>query len=159
MLNPLFTIHKREITMKRNPYPYLKVKIKSLAAEAKIIRAEELKFKKLHRGDDPYREGLYLHRVNKVRREARLSLLAYQFMRGYDYASCEQFRRKENELRKPQICQIAAMVKRFTPSSHPIETIQELVEKWISGDVAADVSTDRRLPSVRSHNGFSQSAA
>lgn len=62
---------------------YLKVKIKSLAAEAAIIRKEERR----HRGDT--RTGLYLHRVNDVRYEARAALLAYAFLRGRPLARVE----------------------------------------------------------------------
>ncbi len=62
---------------------YLKVKIKSLAEEARIIRAEERKSE----GDK--REGLYNHRVGTVRRAARNTLLAYGFIRGLKYRQIE----------------------------------------------------------------------
>lgn len=52
----------------------LRVKIKSLAAEARIIRREELRSKE--RGRRAERESLYAHRTYEVRREARSSLLA-----------------------------------------------------------------------------------
>lgn len=55
---------------------YLKIKIKSLAAEARIIRAEERKLKgmeKWHVQD---------HRKRVVRNAARQTLIAYQFIRG-----------------------------------------------------------------------------
>lgn len=55
----------------------LRVKIKSLAEEARIIRFEE---KKTH--NDETRESLYLHRIFVVRNEARAALLAYGYMRG-----------------------------------------------------------------------------
>jgi hypothetical protein len=61
---------------------YLKVKIKSLAAEAKIIRTEERKNKKA-------RQGLAEHRRTVVRNEARHSLLAYGFLRGKTYHQLE----------------------------------------------------------------------
>lgn len=64
---------------------YLKVKIKSLAAEARIIRAEERKLP----GPHATRTGLHLHRVNEVRREARAALLAYGFLRGRWYEQIE----------------------------------------------------------------------
>ena len=63
---------------------YLKVKIKSLADEAKIIRTEEKKT------DDPEKYwGLILHRTGTVRREARHTLLAYGFLRGKKYHQIE----------------------------------------------------------------------
>lgn len=64
---------------------YLKIKIKSLAAEARIIRHEENKWP----GASDVRTGLHLHRVNEVRREARVALLAYGFIRGRTYQQIE----------------------------------------------------------------------
>ncbi len=61
----------------------LKVKIKSLAAEAKIIRLEETRSK----GNQ--RQSLYFHRIYDVRQEARLSQLAYAFLRGREYSQVE----------------------------------------------------------------------
>lgn len=74
-----------EKTMKRNIK--LKVKIKHLAEEARIIRAEERKANKL--GEYDLQNSLHLHRTGKLRREARATLLAYQFLRGIPYAACE----------------------------------------------------------------------
>jgi hypothetical protein len=70
---------------------YLKVKIKSLAEEARIIREEE---RKPHAdinefGYSAKRTGLYNHRVGTVRREARAALLAYGFIRGRKYRQIE----------------------------------------------------------------------
>ena len=61
---------------------YLKVKIKSLAEEARIIRKEENK-----RG--PLWWGLRLHRTGIVKSEARAALLAYGFLRGLTYRQIE----------------------------------------------------------------------
>lgn len=69
--------------MQEDQRGYLKVKIKSLAEEARIIRKEE----KRSKGDK--REGLYFHRIRVVRREARHSLLAYGFIRGRKYRQIE----------------------------------------------------------------------
>lgn len=63
---------------------HLKVKIKSLAAEASIIRFEERRSRDSHK-----RMKLAEHRRGIVRREARHSLLAYGFLRGRAYASME----------------------------------------------------------------------
>jgi hypothetical protein len=62
----------------------LKVKIKSLAAEARIIRIEENKAR-----DSQLRDDLVGHRKAIVRSEARYSLLAYAFIRGKAYKSQE----------------------------------------------------------------------
>ena len=77
---------------------YLKVKIKSLAEEARIIRHEEVKrrasnFKKLHadiqQQADSERSSLHLHRTIDVRVETRAALLAYGFLRGRKYSQVE----------------------------------------------------------------------
>jgi len=56
---------------------YLKVKILSLAEESRIIRKETRAAKQ-----DSIKNGLYLHRVWVVRTEARVTYLAYGFLRG-----------------------------------------------------------------------------
>lgn len=63
----------------------LKVKIKSLAEEARIIRKEEGRCGK----DEALRSSLHAHRILDVRGEQRASLLAYAFIRGREYASVE----------------------------------------------------------------------
>lgn len=66
---------------------YLKIKIKSLAAEARIIRQEERKWP----GPSDVRHGLHNHRVVDVRMETRSALLAYGFIRGKEYRKIETF--------------------------------------------------------------------
>lgn len=61
---------------------YLKVKLKSLAAEAKIIQFEE-------RRNPDWKIGLADHRRTVVRGEARHTLLAYSFLRGVPYKAVE----------------------------------------------------------------------
>jgi hypothetical protein len=70
---------------------YLKVKVKSLAAEALIIRKEEKKNTKVdpELGCNPIRMGLKDHRKGVVRWEARHALLAYGFIRGRAYRQIE----------------------------------------------------------------------
>ena len=80
---------------------FLKVKIKSLAAEACIIRAEERKNSRL-------RNELAEHRRGVVRYEARLTLLAYGFLRGLSYKQIEP---KANS--KPDMDRIRKMVNRY----------------------------------------------
>ena len=69
---------------KLNHRKYLKVKIKSLAEESRIIRLEE------KRSFGPQREGLYFHRIWNVRHESRAAQLAYAYLRGKRLEQVEQ---------------------------------------------------------------------
>ena len=77
--------------MIRTRFRHLKIKIKSLVAEAHIIRAEEA------RTFDRTRDGVYtgerssltLHRTGIVRAAARVALLAYGCLRGIAYTRME----------------------------------------------------------------------
>ncbi len=66
----------------------LKIKAKSLAAEAHIIRAEERKAKKC--GDTVQVHLLRCHRTEHVRKAARSTHLARAFIRGLAYKQVEQ---------------------------------------------------------------------
>lgn len=88
---------------------YLKIKIKSLAEEARIIRHEErrigytnykIRLRPVNDDqtdadniiceyNDNIRNGLHQHRVLNVRHETRAALLAYGFLRGRDYIEIE----------------------------------------------------------------------
>jgi hypothetical protein len=81
---------------------YLKVKIKSLAAEARIIRKEEKK------ATGRLREGLTEHRRGIVRSEARHSLLAYGFIRGKKRSDIEPSSEKEIDKAK-----VHAMIAKY----------------------------------------------
>ena len=63
---------------------YLKVKIKSLAEEARIIRKETKRARTVS-----IKNGLALHRKGIVRNEARHTCLAYGFLRGLEYRQME----------------------------------------------------------------------
>lgn len=69
---------------------FLKVKLKTLAEEARIIRHEERKYFGMDRWD------LQHHRKTVVRDEARRTLIAYQFIRGRNWrvhvSSCDYTR-------------------------------------------------------------------
>lgn len=77
----------RTETIRENGYYYIKVKILSLAAEAKIIRKQEQKARK--HGNRSLRVGLADHRRGIVRHEARHAQLAYGFLRGTPYKQME----------------------------------------------------------------------
>jgi hypothetical protein len=94
--------------MERDMKVYLKIKIRSLAAEARIIRAEEKKWP----GDSTPRLGLYRHRIREVRTESRTALVAYGFLRGRPYRQLEPKARR----------------------SPNWERVQRLIEKYGTGE-------------------------
>jgi hypothetical protein len=61
----------------------LRVNVKSLAAEARIIRHETA------RAGAAYRHFLSEHRRGKLREESRYAQLALAFVRGRKYRNCE----------------------------------------------------------------------
>jgi hypothetical protein len=71
----------------------LKIKIKSLAAEARIIRDEELKLKRHRKWGSEDLLGKYVslhsHRTVAVRKSCRSTHLAYGFLRGRSYKRIE----------------------------------------------------------------------
>lgn len=90
----------------------LKIKIKSLAEEARIIRAAEAKQKGCADNFAYPGEGwkLWTHRINVVRPEARATQLAYAYLRGRTYRQVEPIRQTEPEWRRVQ-----KMVENYGP--------------------------------------------
>jgi hypothetical protein len=84
----------------------LRVKIKSLAVEARIIRREEL------RTHGALREELYMHRIHDVRSEARASCLAYGFIRG---RTLDQMERGRTMLDPATQKRVDALMKKYGP--------------------------------------------
>lgn len=78
---------------------YLKIKIVSLAAEARLIRGDERRYRRLSGNSKAKAETrqralstwvcLRQHRIIEVRREARSACLAYGFLRGRAYHQLE----------------------------------------------------------------------
>lgn len=66
----------------------LKIKLKSLAEEARIIRKEEKKA--FDAGDYAKGTELYLHRLHVVSKAARHTHLAYAMIRGKAYRDVER---------------------------------------------------------------------
>ena len=66
---------------------FLKIKLKSLAAEAAIIRHEEKLY--LDRRPGSFWYQLNYHRIVDLRKEARAAHLAYNFLRGTPYRDVE----------------------------------------------------------------------
>ena len=93
-----------------------KVKIKSLAEEAIIIKKEEYKA-----FSENVRNCLYRHRIDVVRREQRYTLLAYAFFLGKMYSSLEK-----NAKTKPSVQTINRILKSLTGKSS-----EELVS-WLN---------------------------
>lgn len=85
-----------------NTIRFLKVKLKSLAAEARIIRKEEM------RSHGTLRDALCIHRRVIVRSEARATHLAYGFLRGRQYIQLEHKAESAPDWKK-----VESMVKRY----------------------------------------------
>jgi|SRR6185295_6154544 len=68
---------------------FLKLKLKSLAAESQVIRAELERYRGPKWGTSDIRRQMHSHRINVVRYEARLTHLVYGFLRGREYAQIE----------------------------------------------------------------------
>lgn len=103
----------------------LKVKIKSLAEEAKIIRTEEKKLP----GPSAKRMELHEHRVGKVRHCARYALLAYGYLRGKPYRIIEAKCRKHNE---PYAKLVESEIARFN-GDFECEELYDAVRDWLKG--------------------------
>ncbi len=107
---------------------YLKVKIKSLEAESKIIRLEEIR----HRKDDAVRNGLTNHRREIVRVEQRATLLAYGFLRGKAYRELESTN-KGNTWRNLVIRnKVKSMVLKYSTVTDKKKVDDQLTE-WFKG--------------------------
>ena len=91
---------------------HLKVKIKSLAAEARIIRHEERQVRGLDR------VALSEHRRGIVRREARSAQLAYGYLRGRLYRQLE--RTCSTSRPGPDWAAVERLVKRY--GDRPFDT-------------------------------------
>lgn len=105
---------------------YLRVKIKSLAAEAKIIRLEERKWvTKDGRKDHPIRIGLNAHRRHDVRKEQRSALLAYGFLRGRAYKRIESKCHAH-----PDIERVIELVRKYGPINDRGPVLAAIKEWW-----------------------------
>lgn len=111
----------------------LRVKIKSLAQEARIIRAEERRCREsLSRtvGHDEQRAALAsaytslrMHRVIDVRRESRYSLLAYALIRGRKFRDVERC----SPLASIDVAKLTTLVRRFGAAG-----AESLVARWLA---------------------------
>jgi hypothetical protein len=102
--NNLNTKGPAQPQVKRNTWDgrlFLKVKLKSLAEESRIIRKEEKR-------NVGFRNALRTHRVGIVRSESRATLLAYGFLRGLHYRQIENGSKGSPDWKK-----VEAMVKKY----------------------------------------------
>ena len=102
---------------------YLKIKLKSLAEEARIIRHEEKKLGGQNWGSSsvPLRE----HRIHVVRVAARRTLLAYGYLRGKKYNQLEQCTRTPFEYMG--VKEITKMVQKYGSP----KTTEEDIKNWL----------------------------
>jgi hypothetical protein len=111
----------------------LKIKIKSLAAEAVIIKKEEQKWLRAPY-NNPYDNGapgthpLYFdlrhHRLEMVRKECRDSIIAYGYMRGLAYRQIEAKCHQE-----PNWQNVFTILKRFWRRLD-IFSKEKMAEEW-----------------------------
>lgn len=99
---------------------FLKIKLRNLADEARLIRREEKRPR-----NAPWRERLYLHRILVVRREARATAIAYAYLRGRRYAQLEATCHEP-----PDWSRVRTMVRRY---GDPTVTDQAL-DAWVKAD-------------------------
>lgn len=120
----------------------LRVKIKSLAAEATIIRKEELRVRDAMTRVAGKPEAvaqmassfasLRSHRVSDVRRESRYALLCYAILRGKPWERVEP-RPKAGGLPTGQevdVEKLTGLLKRFGPSGELAE-VRQRVRTWL----------------------------
>lgn len=97
----------------------LKIKLKHLAAEQRIIKDEEYKLKSSAADIGPYSpfESIQLHRKLDVRPEIRATHIAYGLLRGKKLNTIEQPRNQKSLTRKPYRSpdwkKVAAMLKKY----------------------------------------------
>lgn len=101
----------------------LRVNIKSLAAEAVIIRKQTHSTKNV-----AIKNSLYLHRVGPLRTEARHAQLALAAIRGKDYKLIEK-----NAQSQPNWKKIYQKIERHTKN----EQILTRVKKWCEDSKAS----------------------
>jgi hypothetical protein len=121
---------------------FLKIKLKSLAAEAKIIRREELRLNcSPSLGEDiaarntSERTALYVHRIITVRSECRATHLAYGYLRGRAYHQLEASCRE-----RPDWARVARMVYRYGKTGRKEAELIEVLRDWATRDAGFKVA-------------------
>jgi len=118
----------------------LKVKVKSLAAEATIIRQEELKAKKSARWCREHqlseqtahyernRASLYEHRIDIVRFECRAAELARAFIKGTPYRKVERSTRSGDYIMGRLHGRIQKLVNKY----HDKAITPSMIQQWMN---------------------------
>lgn len=99
---------------------FLKVKLKSLMSESKIIRKEELKHKRTG-----IQGELHHHRTQVVRHEARLTHLAYAYIRGKEWPEQERYQFTKKDMEK-----IEGMVKKYGLGPYHVNLQTWVTNQW-----------------------------
>lgn len=135
---------------------YLKIKICSLAAEAKIIKREErrwfkhisskaisdpnkmgepIRIKHFYKKDHPLRMALRAHRIDDVRTECRSAHIAYGYLRGRCYKQIEN-----KCYVAPNWERIAELIRKYGGSQYVnVEARKKLAEDlklWSMGSIS-----------------------
>lgn len=129
----------------------IKVKVKSLAVEAAIIRQEERGAKASflwceNNGKPECRQKEFLcyeslrnHRIYDLRKEQRVTLLAYAYLRGRAYSSCE--RHPWTRHSGPDLDRVCRMVSKFGGGLYTISHILE----WARGKEASAFAKPKQV--------------
>jgi hypothetical protein len=118
---------------------YLKIKVKSLAAEATMIRKEENKAKSHYRYlakkqgreweyEQTVKEfwGLRHHRKWDVGTESRAALIAYGYLRGLQYSQIE----KPDKCNSPDWSRIKRLAVKYGPTNARPIVGDTLIDQW-----------------------------
>lgn len=109
----------------------LRVKLKSLATEAKYIRSEEDR----KPTDSIIRMELRSHRVKDVRVESRATGLAYGFVKGYKRSQVENKHHPLPDwMDKDLKAKVIKMVEKYGPVPRD-KTLSDRIAQWWSGDL------------------------
>jgi hypothetical protein len=112
---------KREYEPKVSAIHRLRVNVKSLAAESRIIRQEE------RRCGGAYRDELSLHRRGRLREESRYAQLALAFVRGRAYKTVER-----EAYGVPQPSRLVNKVKQFTGGYLTPVVLEGEIGRWLN---------------------------
>lgn len=115
--------------MKNKTRAKLRVKIKSLAAESRIIRREAHRY----RGEDNefVRGQLHSHRVCVVRFESRATQWAYAYLRGVPYKVIEPDAKLQKDELRLLIGRAAKIAWKF--DGWPSKASEEDIRNWLDG--------------------------
>jgi hypothetical protein len=105
---------------------FLKVKLRSLMAESKIIRHEEKKTR-----DPELRSELYFHRIRDVRGETRSTQIAYGMLLGRYYREIERTAETTPDLKR-----VCAMLRKYG-DEHIYNATEDTIKQWMATEPPA----------------------